>query len=739
MAQPLNGARTWPVEVAAIPAGKSGDRSAARTLTLVVENMNCGSCLGKIERTLRDVPGVATVRGNLSARRVTVAVAAPAIDGERLIDVLKSAGFNAAQIVASQTSATQSDELDFLSRIGVAGFAAANIMLLSVSVWSGAGGDMGPTIQALFHLLSASIALPAIAYAGQPFFRSAWQALSHRRLNMDVPISLGVILATAMSLFQTLRGSEQVYFDAAVALLLFLLVGRFLDLRMRSRAMGTAANLLALRANSATVIGTDGLPMRLLAHDLVPGMRILVAAGERIAVDGRVVQGAGEVDNSLVSGESTPQRVGIGATVYAGTLNLATPITIVATATDEGTLIAEIARLMSAAEQARGRYVRLADRAARLYAPAVHVLGLTTFIGWMVLGHGWEAALTAAIAVLIITCPCALALAVPAVQVAATARLFRRGVLVKAPDGLERLAEADTVVLDKTGTLSLGEPQLLPLEQSDHVLSQAAALASSSRHPYARAVVRAALDQHVEFASASDVVETPGVGLSRKTPLGEERLGSALWCGVSGEPGEKAALWYRAPGKPPIALQFEDRLRADAKDVVTTLHRAGYAVELLSGDRPQAVACAAKDAGISTWRARQMPADKIARLKALSEQGRKVVMVGDGLNDAPALAAAHASMSPSTAADISQTAADVVFQGEKLGAIVEALAVAKAARRLALQNFGLAVGYNAVFVPLAMGGWVTPLVAALAMSTSSILVTVNALRLGRMRLKDGCP
>ena len=310
---------------------------------------------------------------------------------------------------------------------------------------------------------------------------------------MDVPISLGVTLATAMSLYQTTRGSEQVYFDAAVTLLFFLLVGRYLDQRMRARAAGAAANLMGLRGATATVIRSDGTTERLGARLLEPGMRILTAAGERFAVDGRVLDGRGEVDESLITGETAPRTVAPGAQIYAGTVNLSGSLVTEATATDQNTLLAEIARLMSAAEQARGRYVRLADRAARFYAPAVHILGLVTFLGWLLAGHGWEAALTAAIAVLIITCPCALALAVPAVQVAATGRLFGKGVLVKAADGLERMAEIDTVVFDKTGTLTLGEPALATNDNAtDAVLARAASLAAASRHPYARAVVRAA-------------------------------------------------------------------------------------------------------------------------------------------------------------------------------------------------------------------------------------------------------
>jgi Cu2+-exporting ATPase len=623
-----------------------------------------------------------------------------------------------------------------MKRLAVAGFAAANIMLLSVSAWSGAAGDMTPSVEALFHWLSALIALPAVAYAGQPFLRSAAQALKAHRLNMDVPISLGVTLAIAMSLFQTVRGTEQVYFDAAVTLLFFLLVGRFLDQRMRARTAGAAANLMGLRGSTATVICSDGTTERLSSRLLEPGMGILTVAGERFAVDGCVLDGNGTVDESLITGETAPRSVAPGALIYAGTLNLTGSLITRATATDQSTVLAEIARLMSAAEQARGHYVRLADRAARVYAPAVHILGFITFVAWLLAGQGWEAALTVAIAVLIITCPCALALAVPAVQVAATGRLFSKGVLVKAADGMERLAEIDTVIFDKTGTLTLGEPSLIRTAAvGGSILARAARLAAASRHPYARAVVRAAEAAGLKIGHDAGVRELAGFGLQSSGLGGIERLGSAEWCGAEAPPSNASAVWYRGSDGAVVRFDFQDTLRRDAADVLTRLKAAGFQVELVSGDRGTEVEAVARHVGIGRWMAGVLPAQKIARIAALKADGRKVLMIGDGLNDAPALAAAHASLSPSSAADISQTAADAVFQGEHLAPALEVLAVARAARRMALQNFAIAIGYTGLFGPMAMAGLVTPLLAAIAMSASSVAVTANAVRLKRMHLE----
>ncbi len=726
MAQALNS------PLAAVPAhafdvGGTRERTI-ESVALAIENMSCGACMARIERALRDVPGVATARANLSAKRATVTFEAGSTNVEELVEALAHAGFRAAERPETKEDATRARAADLLRRVGVAGFAAANVMLLSVSVWAGVASDMDPAAKSLFQWISALIAMPAIAYAAQPFYRSAASALRARRLNMDVPISLGITLATAMSLFQTIRGTEQVYFDAAITLTFFLLIGRFLDEEVRVRARGAAENLMSLKALTATVIGDDGIARRLPARALEAGMRIHVAAGERIPVDGKLIAGETDVDESLITGETVPRRAANGEPIHAGTVNLSQPVTVEATATDDNTLVAEIARLMGAAEQGRGAYVRLADRAARLYAPAVHLLGATTLVAWMLAGAGWEQALTYAIAVLIITCPCALALAVPAVQVAATSRLFARGIIVKAADGLERLAECDTVVFDKTGTLTLGEPQLRNQDSVDAaVLARAAALAVASRHPYAKAVVRAARARGLPVLAADHVREVPGSGLAADPSAGEARLGSAAWIGA---PATSAApLWYREPGKDPIAFDFEDVARADARAVVRELEKGGYAVELLSGDREQAVAAIARGADIGTWHAGVRPDGKIARLEELARAGRRVLMVGDGLNDAPALAAAHASLSPSTAADISQNAADAVFQGDLLAPVIETVAVARESQRMALQNFAIAIGYNVVSVPLAMAGHVTPLIAALAMSLSSIAVTANALRL----------
>ena len=725
------------VQATSLPmTGDAASQAAPETLHLMVENVHCAGCIKRIEGTLAKTPGVVASRVNLSTKRLRVDWLPGRTTPDAIAETVTDLGFPARAFdPAALEDGGEAEDRNLLKAMAVAGFAAANVMLLSVSVWSGHFSGMGGATRDLFHWVSALIALPAVVYAGMPFFRSAASALASRALNMDVPISLAVILAAATSLQQTMKGAEHAYFDASVTLLFFLLIGRYLDRRARTKARSAATRLLGLRAATAMVVGADGKQRAVATADLMPGMILAVAAGERLAADGEIVSGRTDMDTSLVTGESLPHAVEAGSAVYAGTLNLSAPVTLRITAAGEDTLLAEIVRLMEAAEQGRAKYVRLADRAARIYAPAVHVLAAGTLAGWWFATGDGERALLTAVAVLIITCPCALGLAVPAVQVVASGRLLQRGVLLKAADGLERLAQVDHVVFDKTGTLTLGEPVLVNGgDIPPDTLRLAAALAAHSRHPLARALVKAAPADGGAGIALHDIEETPGCGLSALQGTRPLRLGSASWCRAELPQADEnrpagPEFWLSAGGDVPVRFVFADTLRDDARDTVTRLRDLGLSVELLSGDRMDVVRAVADELAIADWRAQCPPDGKVQRLKVLAGQGRRVLMVGDGLNDAPALAAGLASMSPSTAADISQTAADLVFQGRSLAPVAEAIVVARAATRHVKQNFALAILYNVIAVPVAVAGLATPLVAAVAMSSSSILVTLNALRL----------
>jgi Cu2+-exporting ATPase len=732
----LAAAATAPAGDAAFYARREAD--GTMTIHAMVEGVHCGGCVAKIERALGRHPAVVSARVNLSTRRLALRWIGAAELAETLSAKVNGLGFKLVPYDPARLAAgDKAAESKLLRALAVAGFAMANVMLMSIAIWAGRVEGMEPSTRDMLHWFSALIALPALIYAARPFVQSAWGALKRGSVNMDVPIAVGVTLTASVSLFETINGADHAYFDSAVSLVFFLLLGRYLDLRARGQAHSAAERLLALNARSVTLIGNDGATASVPAERVAPGTLVLVASGERIGVDGAIVEGRSEVDTSLITGESVPAPVKPGDLVYAGAVNLGPALRVTARAAGGNTLLAEIVRFMEAAEQKKSRYIALADRVSRLYAPVVHLMALATFAGWwLLMGETWQHSLVHAIAVLIVTCPCALGLAVPAVQVIATGRLMRRGILLKSGTALERLATADTVVFDKTGTLTLGRPALADAAKIDpEALRLAAGMARNSAHPLARALARATLGPVIEHTR-----EVAGCGLSLLRPEGEIRLGSRAWCGIDEEDVDIAdddeapmELWLARPGLKPVHFAFADAPRPDAAKVIAALKRRGYGVKLISGDRAPAVASVAHALGIAEWRARVTPAEKTAFLGALAREGKKLLMVGDGLNDAPALAAAHVSVSPSSAADITQTAADAVFQGERLGAVMELLETAGTARRLVRENIGAAIVYNFLAVPIAVLGLLTPFLAAIAMSGSSLAVVGNALRLARRR------
>ncbi|MBX7458241.1 cadmium-translocating P-type ATPase [Qipengyuania sp. 1NDH17] len=685
---------------------------------LTVPGMRCAGCISKIERGLAKLDGVEAARVNFSAKRVAVRHEAK-LDIQDLVDAIADIGFEAQPVAENPMGRDDREARLLLRSLAVAGFGMMNIMLLSVSVWSGAGG----VTRDLFHWLSAIIALPVIAYAGRPFFASAAMALRHRRTNMDVPISIGVLLATALSLYETIASGEHAYFDSAVMLLFFLLAGRALDATMRNRTRAGIGALLSRMGKSALVLEDGGSQRTLAAEDLEAGMVMLVAAGEALAADGIIEEGATTLDNAMLTGESAPQAAHTGDMVYAGAINLGNPVRVRVTAAASDTALAEIARLMDEAGQSRSHYVRIADRASRLYAPAVHSLALLAFAGWMIAGAGWHQSLVIAIAVLIITCPCAMGLAVPAAQVVASGALARRGLLVKDGSALERLAEVDVAVFDKTGTLTLGEPLPELGHLSPRQASVALALARTSRHPLSRGIAKTLEARGVAAAALDNITEESGrgvTGLFEGTHVALARPDAA---------GTKIATGLRI-GDEVTDIVFTDPVRADASQALADLSGAGVESSILSGDREGPVGALAAELGLE-WKAGLHPDDKLAHLEQLKAAGHRPLMVGDGINDGPALAAAHASIAPGSASDVSQQAADAVFLGGDLKPVALAVKVARRTMVIVRQNFAFAIIYNIFAVPLALAGMVTPLIAAVAMSLSSLVVVGNSLRLAR--------
>jgi Cu2+-exporting ATPase len=708
-------------------------------MDIVVDGIHCGGCIGRIERSLKQVDGVADARLNFTSRRLTLTWRDPEFDPGEAIRLLERMGYHANPFRQQTGEEQETAQSKFLLRcLAVAGFAAMNIMLLSVSVWSGNVTDNTPETRDLFHWLSAAIALPAAAYAGQPFFHSAWNALKARHTNMDVPISLGIMLALGLSLYETAHHAEHAYFDSAIMLIFFLLCGRVLDQMMRRKTRAVAGNLAALKAESAYKLLDNGELVQIPSAALRVSDRILVRAGERIPADGVVTGGHAHLDESLITGETAPSKARAGRQVYAGSIDLDGTLTIRVTAAGENTFLDDIDRLLDKAVHVRSRYVKLSDRIASYYAPVVHAAAALTFAGWMLAGQPVHAGMVAAISVLIITCPCALALAIPAVQVVAASALFRSGVFLNAGDAIERLAEADIAVFDKTGTLTLPEPHVVNADDIDaNVFGIAGRLALSSRHPLATALSR----HQIGWQPFDDVTEEHGRGVRATIDGVEARLGSPDFAGVvvpdtllACHPG--ASLIAFRQGEREAVFAIHQALRPDAADTIRGLTELGMEIHILSGDRAPAVAPIAHALHITQWRAGLTPADKVAVIEGWKAEGRKVLMVGDGLNDAPSLAVANVSISPISAADLSQAQADAVFLGKSLSPVLSTLQSARRARAIMRQNLWLAIVYNAVAVPVAMAGLITPLIAAAAMSGSSILVTLNALR-ARARRKPG--
>jgi Cu2+-exporting ATPase len=705
-----------------------------RQSDLSVPGVHCGACITTIETALQALPVVERARVNLSTRRVSVAwkeqIDGTPTDPQVMAAAIAATGYE-THLFSLAGDGEDALRNQLIRAVAVSGFAATNIMLLSVSVWSGAEA----ATRDLFHWISAFIAGPTLIYAGRFFYRSAWNALRHGRTNMDVPIAIAITLSYVFSLWETLHSAQHAWFDATVSLLFFLLIGRTLDHVMRDRARSAITGLARLSPRGAMVMLADGTRDYRPVEEIAVGDHLAIAAGERIPVDCRVLTGASDVDRSIVNGESDPLAAGPGTRLEAGAMNLTGSLLVEAVSTARDSFLSEVIGLMEAAEGGRARYRRIADRASQIYAPVVHVMALGSFLGWGLYDGDWKHALMVSIAVLIITCPCALALAVPVVQVVAAGRLFAGGVMVKDGSAMERLAEIDAAVFDKTGTLTLGKPRLVDRDGVNRAhLALAAALAAHSRHPLSIALAGVMPGPTPVFG---EVREIAGGGLETQTPQGLLRLGSRAFASGKAVDGEEAhglsEVVLSRDGAVLETFRFEDALRAGAGKAIGMLRQDGIDMAILSGDRRPAVSRVSGLLGIERWQAGLSPREKTETVAERAARSHRVLMVGDGINDAPALAAAHVSMAPATAADVGRQAADLVFLHESLEAVPFAIETARKAGRLIRQNFALAIGYNVVAIPIAILGHATPLIAAIAMSASSITVVLNSLRLrGRL-------
>ena len=680
------------------------------SLQFSLPDIHCAACIGKIERGLASVSGVTAVRVNLSLKRLTVT---GPVDPAKIEGSLRDLGFEAFPLdLDALNTARDTVGRSLMTRMAVAGFAMMNVMLLSVAVWAGATD----ATRDLFHLISALITLPVIAYAGQPFFRNGWSALRAGHLNMDVPISLAILLAAGMSLFETLQGGAHAYFDAAISLTFFLLIGRYMDHRTRSAARSAAKELTALEVQTAQKM-VDGTAQTVGVSTLAIGDIIAVPSGARVPVDGVLLSDHALMDRSFLTGESATIDVAQNAALQAGEINVAAPLTLRATAVGDDTTLRRMAAMVETAENSRNKYTAMADRAAQFYAPAVHLLALSAFIGWILINGDVRHALNVAIATLIITCPCALGLAVPAVSTAAISRLFSMGYLVKHATALERLAEVTRVVFDKTGTLSMPSVTL-PDPFSPTERSVAKALAQASNHPLSRALETILKEDRA--AEVSQISEVAGQGIVADWEGREVRLGRGAWLGADSDD-----LGLRIGTDAPRQMTAAETPRAGVRHALEQLN---LPAEVVTGDAPAPAQRFAADLGIGV-RADMRPEAKLAYLKELAGRGEQVLMVGDGLNDTAALAAAHASIAPASALDASRSAADIVVLKDSFEDLPMLLRISKMACKLSEQNFTIAAIYNGVSIPLALAGYATPLAAALAMSISSITVLLNSQRI----------
>ncbi len=719
------------------------------SVSLVVQGLHCAACVWLIESILKRQYNVTLARINLSKKTLTLEWKGDIEDGNKLVNLIQEIGY---KLLPFDEKIIKAEEKKYnnsiLIALAVAGFGAGNVMLFSVALWFSNIEEMGQQTRNLFNLFSSLIALPVIVFSARPFFTSAYKSIKRGFPNMDLAISLAISLTCIVSLVKTFRGAEHVYFDSAVMLIFFLLIGRYLDLKARKKAFAIASEFNLLAANFATI--EDGAKIKILpTKDLKKDMIILVAVGEKIAADGIILEGDSELDTSLITGESAPKKVTKNSEVFAGTINIAEPLKILITKSPKNSLLSEIIKLGEEIENKKNSYIRIADKLAKFYIPTVHLLAFSTFCLWFfILNNSWEFSLTNAIAVLIITCPCALALAIPIVQTIVISNFVKKGILVKSGEALEKFREIEVVVFDKTGSLTKGEPSLTDIflltkdspillkEAEIYIyLSIAASVAKNSKHPISRAITKS-FNGELENLSAK---EYQGLGLSTNFQEKTLKIGRREFCDIKNleafaQIKQKNSLkLFMKFGEEELVFLFNDELKKDTKEVVKLLKRNSKKIILLSGDEKNAVKEVANELNISEFYFEKTPVSKVEFLQNLKDKNQKFIMVGDGLNDAPSLALADISISFSKASDISQNIADIVIQGRKLMPIINLFSSSNKAILLMKQNLIIALIYNIIAVPFAVFGYIVPLFAAIAMSLSSLIVLLNSLRMNKFK------
>jgi P-type Cu2+ transporter len=707
--------------------------------SLLIDGVTCAACVWLIEQRIARLAGVSAVSLNYATRRARVRWDSRVTALSTILGAVAGLGYSAHPYDAGRAEERLRRERGVLLwRLFIAGFSMMQVMMYAVPVYI-AEGSMTPDIEQLMRIASLVLTLPVALWSAIPFYSGAWRDLRRTRVGMDVPVTLGIVIAFSASVYATWTASGTVYFDS-VSMFVFLLLGaRFLEMEARAKAVRTQERLVRLVPATAERILGDGSGERIAAAALRPGDLVRVRPGEAIPADGIVVEGSSKSDEALLTGESRPVNKRPGDTLTGGAMNLDGVVTMRVSRIGEDTVLAGIVRLMDRAQTERPRIAQLADHVARWFVAGLLLLTLATFAVWWQIDP--QRAMWVAVAMLVVTCPCALSLATPAALTAATGSAYRDGVLVTRGTALETLARATHFVFDKTGTLTSGRMALagvraLGSESSVQCLALAAALESWSEHPVGRALVAAANGVH-PVASGVSVVTGQGIEGSvggRLLRIGRPEYvaalhGQSLPSDLECVP-DAIAVVALGDEQGWIALfLLDDVVRHDAPALVRELVAGGAQVSLLSGDRRQRVAHTAFELGITDYVGGATPADKLAYVEKLQAQGAVVAMVGDGVNDAPVLARAQVSIAPGSGTELAQVSADIILLSDRLDVLADTVRNARRTLSVIRQNLGWAMAYNGVALPLAMAGMVTPLVAAVGMSASSLLVVLNALRL----------
>ena len=715
-------------------------RGPLREAMLQIDGLRCAACGWLIASRLRQLPGVQEATIHPTTGRGLVIFDPAQLRFSELLAAIAALGYRPQPTLGAPDDADPEGRA-LLRRLLVAGLGMMQVMTYAVALYAGALQGIDPNYRQFLALVSLLVATPVLLYSGGPFLRGALHALLARRLNADVPIALALLGGWLLSTVNAWRGSGEIYFESITMFVFLLTAARWLEHRLRRRSNDAVAALARLLPATCRRLGPDGAGEAILLQELAAGDRVQVAQGEAIPADGVIERGAGQLDEALLTGESRLQPRGPGATAVGGSVNHGEPLIVRITATGAASHLGRLSRLLLRAQTSRPAAVAAAERLAQAFVAGILLAAGAALALWWPAGPG--RALEVALTVLVVSCPCAFSLATPAAYVAASTRLLRQGILVLRPGALERVETLDTLVIDKTGTLTCGAPHLQAIHPlaalpAARCLQLAGALETHSRHPLAQALVTAAAAQGLTMPAAQAVRERAGQGVSGEVDGLSLRLG---------RPPAAMALPPLPPGATPVLLQdanqplavfvLADPLRAEAPAVIASLRAAGIRPLLASGDVPEAVAAAASAAGITEHVGGLTPAGKLARLQAEQRRGHRLAAIGDGNNDAPLLAAAQVSLVMGAGTALAQSQADFVLPAGTLAPLPEVFATARRARRLLRQNLGWAIGYNLCALPLALAGTLTPYWAALGMTVSSLLVVLNAARLARVPAAAG--